>query len=416
MTALRLSARVRRVKLSPNAAANQRAADLRAAGRDIINLTIGEPDFDTPAHIVAAALAAAQAGDTRYPPTNGTPRLRQAIVDTLSHNDGLAYAPGEILVSNGAKHVATNALAATLDPGDEVIIPAPFWPSFPDMVLINDGVPVIVRTEAASGFKLSPAALAAAITPATRWLILNAPCNPSGADYSEAELAALVEVLRAHPQVLVLLDAVYEQIRFTVAPAPHLLQIAPDLRDRVLVVSGVSKTYAMTGWRIGYGAGPAELIRAMTNVQSQYTAGASTVGQAAALAALTGDQGFVATARAAYAERRKVVSEGLAAIPGIDVVVPEGTFFIYPGCGGLLGRVRPDGRAIETDSDFTEYLLEDAGVAAMPGATFGLSPFFRLSFATDTATVAAAVARIADAVAALRPAASQRPALTSATA
>ncbi len=399
----RPSARVARVRISPNAAANARAKALREAGRDIVNLTIGEPDFDTPPHIKAAALAALAHGDTKYPPTEGTPALRAAVAARFSADTGLAYAPAEVLVGNGAKQLIANAFSATVDAGDEIVVPAPYWPSFPDAVAYTGGRTVILPTAEARGFKLDPAALDAALGPRTRWLVLNAPANPSGADYDAAELAAIAAVLRRHPGALVLLDEVYDRIRYGAAP-PHLLRVAPDLRHRVLAVNAASKTYAMTGWRLGYAAGPEALIRAMAVVQSQFTAGVSTVAQAAGLAALTGPQDFVAEALAAYAERRKLVVEGIAAIPGLTLAAPAGAFFAFPGCAALIGTLRPDGRIIASDADFTEYLLEDAGVAAMPGAAFGLSPYFRISFAADAATVTEALRRIARAVAALAPA------------
>ncbi len=399
----RPSARVARVRISPNAAANARAKALRDAGRDIINLTIGEPDFDTPQHIKAAAAEALARGDTKYPPTEGTPALRQAVAAKTSTATGLVYSPTQILIGNGAKQLIANAFSATVEPGDEVAIPAPYWPSFPDAALYTGARPVFVATAEARGFRLDAAGLDAALGPRTRWLVLNAPANPTGADYPADDLEAIARVLRRHPQVLVLLDEVYEQIRYDVPP-PHLLAIAPDLRDRVLVVNAASKTYAMTGWRLGYAAGPEPLIRAMTVVQSQFTAGVSTVAQAAGLAALTGPQDFVAETRAAYAERRRLVTEGIAATPGLTLAAPAGAFFAFPGCAALIGTQRPDGGIIASDADFTEYLLEEAGVAAMPGAAFGLSPYFRISFATDAATVTEALRRIAAAVADLRPA------------
>jgi aspartate aminotransferase len=280
-------------------------------------------------------------------------------------------------------------------------VPAPYWPSFPDIIKINDGKVVTVPGGENVQFKLTAEALADAITPRTRWLVLNTPSNPTGAIYSGDELAALAAVLRANSSVLVLLDEVYEHIRFTPEPPPHLLHVAPDLRDRVLVVNGASKTYAMTGWRIGYGGGPAPLIKAMTVVQSQFTSGASSISQAAALAALDGDQAFVATAQQAYQERRRIVIDSLSKIPGLSLLPPDGAFFIYPGCAGVIGKTRPDGRRIETDDDFVEYLLEDVGVAAVAGSGFGLSPYFRLSFAASTSDIAKAVTRIGDAVARL---------------
>lgn len=396
-----LSERVKRVKLSPNAAASARAGELKAQGRDVIILTSGEPDFDTPDFIKAAAVAAIGRGETKYTLTGGTKALRAAVAQKFRRENGLDYAPSEIIVANGAKQVIADAFAATLNAGDEVILPAPYWPSFPEMVLVNDGTVVAVPGGENVRFKLTASALAEAVTPRTRWLVLNTPGNPTGALYSGPELSALAEVLRAHPHVLVLLDEIYEHIRFTAAP-PHFLAVAPDLKDRTLLVNGTSKTYAMTGWRVGYGAGPERLIAAMTVIQSGATSGASSVGQAAALAALQGDQAFVERARAAYKERRQIVIDGFSAIPGLSLVPPEGAFFVFPGCAGVIGAARPDGRVIETDTDFVDYLLDEVGVAAVPGAAFGLSPYFRLSIAAGTAEIADAVARTAAAVGRLR--------------
>jgi aspartate aminotransferase len=396
-----LSQRVGRIDLAPNVIATKRAGELRAQGHDIIILTSGEPDFDTPDFIKRAAAVAAERGDTKYTLTNGTLELRQAVADKFRRENGIEYSLHEIIIANGAKHVIANAFAATLDAGAEVIVPAPYWPSFPDIVKINDGRVVAITGGENVQFKLTAEALADAITPRTRWLVLNTPSNPTGAIYSVDELAGLAAVLRANSHVLVLLDEVYEHIRFTPEPLPHLLQVAPDLRDQVLIVNGASKTYAMTGWRIGYGAGPAALIKAMTVVQSQYTSGASSIGQAAALAALAGDQAFVAEARQAYLERRQIVIDGIAAIPLLSLVPPEGAFFAYPGCAAVIGKTRPDGRRIETDDDFVDYLLEEVGVATVAGSAFGLSPYFRLSFAASTSDITKAVARIGDAVARL---------------
>lgn len=402
-----LSQRVRRVKLSPIAAAGARAAELLAQGRDLLVLTSGEPDFDTPEPIKQAAIAALARGDTKYTPTAGTAVLRQAISAKYQRENALTFAPSHIIISNGAKQVIYNALAATLDAGDEVIVPAPYWSSFPDMVLVNDGTPVIVACDEAAAFKLSATVLERAITPRTRWLILNSPGNPTGAVYSRAELAALAEVLRRHPRVLVLWDEIYEQIWFTAQAPAHLLHVAPYLRDRTLLVNGASKTYAMTGWRIGWGAGPQALVNAMTVIQSQASSGANSIGQAAAAAALTSaDQGFVLQARASYARRAAFVSTALNAIPGISLLAPQGAFFAYVNCAGLLGRVRPDGRVLTSDTEVVSWLLDDVGVAAVDGPAYGLSPYFRISIAASDAVLADAVQRIARAVAVLRPGAS----------
>ena len=398
-----LSQRVRRVKLSANAAASQRASALIAQGRDVLVLTAGEPDFDTPQPIKQAAIAALARGETKYTPTAGTAELRRAISAKYRRENRLDYPPTQIIVSNGAKQIIFNALAATLDAGDEVVLPAPYWPSFPDIVAVNDGTPVIVPVDEATAFKLTPQALEAAITPHTRWLILNSPGNPSGAVYTAAELAALAEVLRRHPRVLVLWDEIYEHIWFTAEAPVHLLHVAPDLRERTLLVNGASKTYAMTGWRIGWGAGPRALIDAMVVIQSQASSGPNSIGQAAVTSALdASDQSFVTASRAAYAKRAAFVSRALNAIPGISLLAPEGAFFAYIHCGGLIGRLRPDGQVIASDSDVVDWLLDAEGVAVVDGAAYGLAPYFRISIAASDAVLADAVQRIAKAIGALK--------------
>ncbi|WP_299788524.1 aminotransferase class I/II-fold pyridoxal phosphate-dependent enzyme [Ramlibacter sp.] len=410
-TALGLSTRVRSVSLSANAAAGQRAAALAAQGRDIIALNAGEPEFDTPEPIKQAAIAALRRGETKYTATAGTATLRRAIAAKYARENGLAFAPAEILASNGGKQVIFSAFAATLDPGDEVILPAPYWPSFPDIVRVNGGHPAIVRCDERSGFKLTASALQAAITPRTRWLVLNTPSNPTGAVYTEGELRGLAEVLRAHPQVAVLLDELYEHIWFTPQAPVHWLHVAPDLRERTLLVNGASKTYAMTGWRIGWGAGPKALVDAMTVIQSQVSSAPNAIAQAAVTAALDDpDQSFVAQARAAYARRADFVVRGINAIDGLSVLPLAGSFFAYVHCGALLGRERPDGRTIASDDDLVDWLLE-AGVAVVAGAGFGLSPYFRLSTAAGDAALAEALRRIAAAVAALQAPASAKSAL-----
>jgi aspartate aminotransferase len=406
-----LSQRVQRVKLSPNAAASARASALAAQGRDVISLTTGEPDFDTPEPIKQAAIAALARGETKYTPTPGTAALRKAISAKYTRENALDYLASQIIVSNGGKQVIYNAFAATLDAGSEVVLPAPYWPSFPDMVLVNDGTPVIVPCDIHAGFKLTPAALEAAITPRTRWLVLNTPGNPSGALYSAAELAALAEVLRRHPQVLVLVDELYEHIWFSPEAPAHWLHVAPDLKERTLLVNGASKTYAMTGWRIGWGAGPAALIQAMVVIQSQASSGPNSVAQAAVTAALeSSDQSFPVQARQAYARRAEHVTQAINAVPGLSLLPPGGSFFAFVHCGGLLGHVRPDGQVIRTDADLTEWLLEAEGVAAVDGPSYGLSPYFRISTAANDTVLQDATARIARAVAALRP--QQAPAVT----
>jgi aspartate aminotransferase len=363
---VRLSRRVQRVSLSANAAAKSQATALREAGRDILDLTTGEPDFDTPEHIKQAAYKAIEGGATKYTPTPGVKRLREAIQGKLQRENRLDYALPSIVVGNGAKQVIFNAFASTLDDGDEVLVPVPYWPSFPDIVRVNGGEPVFIECGLEQGCKLTPEQLEQHINERTRWLILNGPGNPSGAVYSEPQLLALAEVLRRHPQVLVLLDELYEHIRFDGRPALSLLNVAPDLQSRALLVGGVSKTYAMTGWRIGFGAAPQELTSAMTVIQSQSTSGASSVGQAAALAAFEGGLAFLPEQVQAYQQRRDLLVATLSEVDGLDVLIPEGGFFVFVRCEGLLGRVRPDGQRLNNDGDVVDYLLEQ-GVAGVGG-------------------------------------------------
>ena len=398
---LRLSQRVQRVSLSANAAAKSQATALRKAGRDILDLTTGEPDFDTPDHIKQAAYAAIAAGATKYTPTPGVKALRVAVQRKLQLENHLDYPLESIVIANGAKQIIFNAFAATLDDGDEVLVPTPYWPSFPDSVRFNGGEPVFIECGLAQGCKLTASQLEQYIGERTRWLILNGPGNPSGAVYSKAELQALAVVLRRHPQVLILLDELYEHIRFGGRPTQSLLNVAPDLQPRCLLVGGVSKTYAMTGWRIGFGAGPLVLANAMTVVQSQSTSGASSVGQAAALAAFEGGLDFLPEQVAAYQQRRDLLVSALRKVEGLEVLEPQGGFFVFIRCAGLLGRYRPDGQRLETDADVVAYLLEE-GVAGVAGNAYGLSPWLRLSIATATETVAEAGRRIAQACGQLR--------------
>lgn len=398
MTHARIADRVRRIKPSPSSAAADRANDLRRQGKSIVNLVVGEPDFDTPPHIRRAAAEAIETGATRYTALAGTLELRQAIVGKLARENGLTYAPGDIIVTNGAKSAIYAALAATLQPGDEVIIPAPYWVSYPDMVLVCDGVPVTVACSERQGFKLTAEQLIAAITPRTRWLLLNSPSNPTGATYSINEYRALARVLAVHPHVMVITDDIYEHIRFEGGTAPHLLAAAPELRDRTLAVNGVSKTYAMTGWRIGWIAGPTDLIRAVDTLLSQAAGNACSISQAAAVAALNGDQSFVAESRAIYKQRRDVMAQRLNAITGLSCPQPEGAFYLYVNCCGLIGKSTPAGKPLETDGDVVIYLLEHAGVAVVAGTGYGLSPYFRLSIATSLDTLREGADRIAKAV------------------
>ncbi|WP_273523626.1 pyridoxal phosphate-dependent aminotransferase [Rhodosalinus sediminis] len=397
-----LSASLARVRPSPTVAASQRARELIAAGRDVISLSAGEPDFDTPRHVKDAAIAALEGGKTKYTAPDGIPELKAAIAAKFRRENGLDYAQEEITVGSGGKQVIFNALMATLNPGDEVVIPAPYWVSYPDIVRLAGAEPVIVETEMAAGFKLAPAALEAAITPRTRWVLLNSPGNPSGAGYGRAELAALAEVLLRHEQVLVLADDIYEHIAYEGFTFATPAEVAPRLRDRTLTLNGVSKAYAMTGWRIGYAGGPAELIAAMGKLQSQSTTCPAALSQWAAVAALEGPQDFLAEARAAYRRRRDLVVERLNAIPGVACPVPEGAFYVYPSIAGLIGRTTAGGRRIGSDQDFTDALLEEQGVAAVFGAAFGLSPHFRVSYATSDAVLEDACARIAAFVGGMR--------------
>ena len=401
-SSFRAAARLDRIKPSPSTAAAARVRALKAEGRRILDLTVGEPDFDTPEHVKQAAIAAIEAGETKYTAVNGTLRLREAIRGSLRRTHGIEYADAEITVGGGGKQVIFLALMATLDVGDEVLIPAPYWVSYPDMVRANDGTPVIVATSAEGGYKLTADALESAITARTTWVILNSPGNPSGAIYTEQELAALADVLRRHPAVSVLSDEIYSEISFTGAPAPSLAAVAPDLRHRVLVVSGVSKSYAMTGWRLGYAAGDPALIGAINTLQSQTSSCPSSISQAAAAAALEGPQDFIADSVPRYAERRDAAVAGIRAIDGLLPVVPDGAFYLYVDCAGIIGRTAPDGRILSDDQDVTLYLLDRAGVAVIQGSAYGQSPFFRISFATDLRTIAEGVEGIAEAVRALR--------------
>ncbi len=391
-----LSSALERIKPSPTVAITAMAAELRASGRDIISLSAGEPDFDTPANIRAAAVAAIEAGRTRYTAPNGIIELRRAITEKFARENGLTYAPDQIIVGTGGKQVLYNALMATVETGDEVIVPAPYWVSYPDMALLAGGTPVIVECGLDTGYRLTPAALEAAITPRTKWLILNSPSNPTGAGYAAEDLAALAQVLDAHPHVWVMADDIYEHIAYPPFVFRTLAGIAPQLADRTLTVNGVSKAYAMTGWRIGYAGGPAELIRAMTTIQSQSTSNPCSISQWAALEALTGPQDYLAEARAAFERRRDLVVGLLDACPGVDCPTPDGAFYVYPSIAGLIGRRTPSGAAIDTDADFARELLDATGVAVVFGAAFGLSPNFRVSYAAADQTLRDACARIRD--------------------
>ncbi len=402
MSSSRIAERVRRIKPSPSTSAADRANELRRQGKSIVNLVVGEPDFDTPAHIRGAAARAMDRGATRYTLMAGTVELREAIVAKLKRENDLTYAPNEIIVTSGAKSAIFSALQVTLEPGDEVVIPAPYWVSYPDMVLASDGKPVMVPCPEAAGFKLAPVQLEAAITPRTRWLLLNSPSNPTGAAYTEAEYRALADVLARHPQVLVMTDDIYEHIRFDGRRTPHLLNVAPELRERTLAINGVSKTYAMTGWRIGWVAGPRDIVQALDTMLSQSTGNCCSVSQAAAAAALNGDQAFVAESVAVYKQRRDRTLAQINAIAGLSCRSPEGAFYLYVNCGGLIGKATAGGKVLATDGDVVMHLLESVGVAVVAGTAYGLSPYFRLSIATSIENLDEGCRRIARAVAELR--------------
>ena len=389
-----LSDALARIKPSPTVAITSLARELRAEGRDVVSLSAGEPDFDTPDHIRAAAKAAIDRGETRYTSPEGIPELRQAVAAKFARENGLDYAPDQVIVTTGGKQALYNALMATLNPGDEVVIPAPYWVSYPDMVTLAGGTPVIVPAGIETGFRITPEALAAAITPRTKWFIFNSPSNPTGAGYDADRLRALTDVLLAHPHVWVMSDDMYEHIAYPPFVFRTPAEIEPRLLPRTLTVNGVSKAYAMTGWRIGYAAGPRDLIRAMVTIQGQSTSNACSVSQWAAEAALTGPQDYIPEARAAFLRRRDLVVKMLNDAPGIDCPTPEGAFYVYPSIAGLIGKRTPEGALISSDEDFCRRLLEAEGVAAVFGAAFGLSPYFRLSYAAADDTLIDACLRI----------------------
>ncbi len=389
------------IKPSPTIAVSMKAAELKAAGKDIISLSMGEPDFDTPQNIKEAAIKAIQKGDTKYTAVDGTAALKKAIIEKFKRENSLEYKPTEILVSTGAKQVLYNALIASINPQDEVIIPAPYWVSYPDMVLLAGGKPVIVESSEKNNFKISPKDLEEKITPKTKWLILNSPSNPTGSCHSAAELKALAEVLLRHPQVHVMADDIYEHLIFDDLKFATIAQVEPKLKDRTLIVNGVSKAYAMTGWRIGYGAGPQSLIKAMAMIQSQSTSSPSSISQAASVEALSGTQDYIKPNAKLFQSRRDMVVSMLNAIDGINCNTPNGAFYVFPSCQGLYGKKTPDGKLIENDNDFASYLLEEALVAVVPGVAFGAAGFFRISYAASEEFLKNAMQRIADAAAKL---------------
>ena len=383
-----------RVKPSATIAVTNKARELKAAGRDVIGLGAGEPDFDTPDNIKAAAIKAIEEGKTKYTAVDGIPELKAAIVEKFKRENGLTYETSQITVGTGGKQVLYNALIATINPGDEVIIPTPYWVSYPDMVLLAGGEPVIVEADKKT-FKITPEALEAAITPKTKWVIFNSPSNPSGAGYTREDLKAITDVLMRHPHVWVMTDDMYEHLVYDDFEFTTPAQVEPGLYDRTLTVNGVSKAYAMTGWRIGYAGGPANIIKAMTAIQSQSTSNPSSVSQAAAVEALNGPQDFIAERAARFQVRRDLVVRLLNQAPGLVCPVPEGAFYVYPSCEGVLGKKTPSGQVIGSSEDFATYLLEHVGIAVVHGAAFGLDPYFRISYATADEVLEEACGRIA---------------------
>jgi aspartate aminotransferase len=391
-----------RVKPSATIAVTQKARDLKAKGRDVISLSVGEPDFDTPDNIKEAAIAALRRGETKYTPVPGIVPLREAIAKKFKRENNLDYKPTQTIVGTGGKQILFNAFLATCNPGDEVVIPAPFWVSYPDMVLIGGGTPVIVQTTLEKNFKLQPEDLERAITPKTKWVLLNSPSNPSGAAYSRAEMKGLTDVILRHPDVWVLTDDIYEHLVYGDFQFCTPAEVEPGLMDRTLTMNGVSKSYAMTGWRIGYAAGPDRLIKAMDMLQGQQTSGACSIAQWASVEALEGPQDFIPKSRKVFEGRRDLVVSMLNQARGLKCPVPEGAFYVYPSCAELIGRTAPSGKVIETDEDFVTELLEAEGVAAVHGSAFGTGPNFRISYATSNDLLEKACAKIQSFTASLR--------------
>jgi aspartate aminotransferase len=379
-----LADRLSSIKPSPTISINTLSQELKAQGRDVIGLAAGEPDFDTPQNIKDAAVRAMAEGKTKYAPPAGIPPLREAICEKLKADNGLEYTPAQISVGCGGKQTIYNALNATLNRGDEVIVAAPYWVSYTDITLLSDGVPVVVECPAEAGFKITPEQLEAAITPKTKWFMMNSPCNPSGAAYTADELKALGEVLKRHEHVWIMPDDMYEKIVYDGFEFSTIAQVVPELFDRTLTLNGMSKAYCMTGWRVGYAAGPVELIKAMNMIQSQSTTSTSTISQWAAVEALVGPQDFIAEHNKVFKERRDLVVSMLNQASGIECATPTGAFYVYPSVAGLIGKKTPDGKTLASDEDVVTYLLESEGVAAVHGEAFGLSPYFRISYATAT--------------------------------
>jgi len=394
--------RLGRIKPSPTIAVSNKAKELKASGRDIIGLGAGEPDFDTPDFVKEAAYEAIRNGETKYTAVDGTPSLKDAIIAKFKRDNNLEYSREQITVGTGGKQVLYNALMASVNEGDEVIIPAPYWVSYPDMVLLAEGTPVVIDCLKENNFKLTSEQLEAAITPKTKWLIFNSPSNPTGGAYSRSELKALTDVLVKHPHVYIMTDDMYEHLVYDDFDFCTPAQVEPKLYERILTCNGVSKSYAMTGWRIGYAGGPKELIKAMAKVQSQSTSNPSSVSQAAALAALEGDQSFLAERNEVFKSRRDLVVDLINQAEGLECLKPEGAFYVYPSCSGVIGKTTPGGNIIESDGDFVTYLLESEGVACVQGEAFGLSPYFRISYATSTENLEEACGRIIRACAALK--------------
>jgi aspartate aminotransferase len=399
---MQTSAALQRIQPSATLAMTSRVFELKRQGIDVIGLGAGEPDFDTPDFVKEAAIEAIRAGKTKYTNVDGTPELKQAIVGKFARDNKLVYAENQISVNSGGKHTLFNAFCATIDPGDEVIVPAPYWVSYPDVVEFAGGTPVFVSAGAEQDYKLKPEQLEAAITARTKWVVLNSPSNPTGAAYSEAELKALGQVLEKHPHVLIYADDMYEHILYDGFEFRTIAEVCPALFDRTLTANGVSKAYAMTGWRIGYAGGPAWLIKAMGKLQSQSTSNPCSVSQAASVAALNGDQSFLKERVAAFQGRRDLVVSMLNQINGMSCPRPEGAFYVYPEFAGLIGKTTPKGQVITTDEEMIAYLLDEARVAAVHGAAFGFSPAMRISYATSEALLTEACTRIQTACAALR--------------
>ena len=389
-----IASRLKAIKPSPTMAVSSKAAELKAAGVDVIGLGAGEPDFNTPPHVIEAAKKAMEEGKTKYTAVDGIPELKAAIVDKFKRENSITTTPKQISVGTGGKQVLYNALMASVDEGDEVIIPAPYWVSYPDIVLLAGGTPVFVQCPTEAGFKMTPSQLEAAITPRSKWLIMNSPSNPSGAGYTPDEMKTLAEVVRRHPQLHVLTDDIYEHLIYDGFTFSTMAEIAPDLQERILTMNGVSKAYCMTGWRIGYATGPQDLIKAMATLQSQSTSSPNSIAQYASVEALNGPMDFMASNLKTFDKRRQLLVEALNKIDGISCPTPVGAFYAFPSIAGVIGRKRPDGKIIANDTDYVTWLLEDGGVAAVQGAAFGLEPYFRLSYATATGALEEAAVRI----------------------